>query len=269
MECNYLSFSDNGEQLKELMSDFETRLIDQKILVDKSGSSYQNAVSQIASGIELKQKPTYSFMSQMNGLERRMDSTSINCQIKVLSDSTKYDSSKFIKFQKTIENIINSSGDLRPEIMADGITEVLSAKDFELEFYKLRAFLLFDMLSQSNELDRKASNKPKYESDNAFKIYLNSENKLYVDEIEIKFKSLKSELIAYYKENKSKSVVSIKTDKETMYTEYIAVQNEIISAFNAVRDILSNQKFGKNYNELNEINKKSIEEEFPQNIVSE
>lgn len=269
MECNYLSFSDNGEQLKVLMSDFEAQLINEKFLADETGSSYQKIISQIASGIELNKKPSYSFMNQLNGLERRMDSTSINCQKNVLSDSTKYDSAKFNKFQKTIENIINSAGDLRPEVIASVITEVLSTQDFELDFYKLRAFLLFDMLSQKPELNRTTPNNEQYDLDNAYKIYLNDENKLFVDNIEIKLKSLKTELVKYYKENKSKSVVVIKTDKEALYSEYITVQNKIVSALNIVRDIQSNEKFGKNYDDLNEVDKELIKKEFPQKIVSE
>jgi len=268
MDCNNQSFVDGGKQLKELITDYESNLIKANIISDNSGKSYLKVISQISKGIEPKEKPYYSFGEMLNGIEKNQNSTSNTCLQTVLSDSTKYDFKKFLGFQNSLENAIRNAGDLRIELLATEFSSTLSEKDFELDFYKMRAFLLFDMLRPYNGIN-KALPKTNYDLKNAFKIYLNKENKIFVNNTEIQLKSLKSKLVKYYKDNESESVISIKTDKETMYSDYITVQNEIQSAINLVRDNLSNKKFGKKYADLTDEEQKSIKEKYPKSIIDE
>jgi len=48
----------------------------------------------------------------------------------------------------------------------------------------------------------------------------------------------------------SKGVVSLQNDRSTSYARYIQVQNELVRAFNELRDEFSMNKFGKPYGEL-------------------
>ena len=48
----------------------------------------------------------------------------------------------------------------------------------------------------------------------------------------------------------SKQVISLQNDKGTTYGMYIKVQNELIAAYNELRDALALQKFGKKYDDL-------------------
>lgn len=48
----------------------------------------------------------------------------------------------------------------------------------------------------------------------------------------------------------SKQVVSLQNDNGTSYEMYIKVQNELIAAYNELRNELAQQKFGKSYDEL-------------------
>lgn len=64
----------------------------------------------------------------------------------------------------------------------------------------------------------------------------------------------------------SKGIVSLKNDKGTSYGMYIRVQNELVKAFNELRQDVAMQKFGKPYADLSEAAQKAINEAVPQKI---
>jgi biopolymer transport protein ExbD len=63
-----------------------------------------------------------------------------------------------------------------------------------------------------------------------------------------------------------KHVISVQTDRGTPYDMYFQVQNELVAAYNELRDELSKQKFGREYQYLKDEEKKAIREYYPQNI---
>lgn len=65
-------------------------------------------------------------------------------------------------------------------------------------------------------------------------------------------------------DNPTKAVVSLTNDRGTSYGTYIAVQNEIVSAYNFLRDRLTKEKFGKPWKELEreEIESQGSDEEL-------
>ncbi len=64
----------------------------------------------------------------------------------------------------------------------------------------------------------------------------------------------------------SKQVVSLQNDRGTSYGMYIKVQNELIAAYNEIRDEESKKRFGKLFKELSEEQSKIIKEIYPQRI---
>ncbi len=70
----------------------------------------------------------------------------------------------------------------------------------------------------------------------------------------------------------SKQVISLQNDKGTTYGMYLRVQNELIAAYNELRNELSLQKFGKKYDDLDldnpvELEKAdAIKDIYPQSI---
>jgi biopolymer transport protein ExbD len=60
-----------------------------------------------------------------------------------------------------------------------------------------------------------------------------------------------------------KLIVSLKTGRLTKYSTYISVLDQIKLSFFEVRNEYSNYLFGKNYNELDEFEKKKIKESVP------
>ena len=63
-----------------------------------------------------------------------------------------------------------------------------------------------------------------------------------------------------------KHVISVQNDVGTSYQAYIDVQNELVAAYNELRNELGKAKFGKLYNECNEDEQKAIREYYPQKI---
>ena len=61
-------------------------------------------------------------------------------------------------------------------------------------------------------------------------------------------------------------VISVQNDVGTSYQAYIDVQNELVAAYNELRNELGKAKFGKLYNECNEDEQKAIREYYPQKI---
>ena len=64
----------------------------------------------------------------------------------------------------------------------------------------------------------------------------------------------------------SKGVISLQNDRGTSYEKYLEVQNELVGAFNELREEEAWNKFGKKFSELDEEQQDIIKEVIPQMI---
>jgi len=64
----------------------------------------------------------------------------------------------------------------------------------------------------------------------------------------------------------SQHVISIQNDATTSYKAYIAVQNEVVRAYNELREEGSRKYFNTSYEDLTEDQQKQINDLFPQRI---
>ena len=64
----------------------------------------------------------------------------------------------------------------------------------------------------------------------------------------------------------SEGIISLQNSRQTTYKSYIAVQNELIAAYNELRDELAMQKFGKRMDRLSDEEQKAIQKAIPQRI---
>jgi biopolymer transport protein ExbD len=60
-----------------------------------------------------------------------------------------------------------------------------------------------------------------------------------------------------------KLIVSIKTDRRTIYNSYIQALDQVKEAFFEVRDEYSNSRFGKNFNDLDEAEQNEVKDAVP------
>jgi hypothetical protein len=63
-----------------------------------------------------------------------------------------------------------------------------------------------------------------------------------------------------------KHVISVQTDRGTPYDVYFQVQNELVAAYNELRDDLSKRKFGRLYANLTDEQQAAVRAYYPQKI---
>ena len=61
-------------------------------------------------------------------------------------------------------------------------------------------------------------------------------------------------------------VISLQTDRGTEYQKYLEVQNELVAAYNEIREEFSKKRFGKSYSELTEDQQLAVQDLYPQKI---
>ena len=61
-------------------------------------------------------------------------------------------------------------------------------------------------------------------------------------------------------------IISLQNDRGTQYQRYIEVQNELVAAYNELRDEYSKGRFGMSYAELSEDRQKAVQKIYPQKI---
>lgn len=64
----------------------------------------------------------------------------------------------------------------------------------------------------------------------------------------------------------SKGVISLQNDRGTSYRMYMEVQNEIVAAYNFLREKASQERFGKKFVQLSEDEQEAIKKVYPQQI---
>ena len=69
-------------------------------------------------------------------------------------------------------------------------------------------------------------------------------------------------VVKYTKEH----VISVQNDVDTQYQAYLNVQNELVAAYNELRDECARKYFHKSYNELDEDQQKQVQKVYPQKI---
>jgi len=64
----------------------------------------------------------------------------------------------------------------------------------------------------------------------------------------------------------SNHIISLQNDRGTTYQKYIEVQNELVAAYNEVRDEYSRDRFGCAFSELTEERQAAVQKIYPQKI---
>jgi biopolymer transport protein ExbD len=270
MECSYQAFADNGKEFKTLISDYENLLIKEKILADKSGKSYRQVLQKIANDEEFDKVPSTFFSAELQKIEKPDLEKAQECQKIIVKDSSLYDMSKLKGLEQAIDNA-QYSGDLQPSIIAEDILKVLTEDDFELDFYKLRTFLLFSIIDTDSGISRRLpemeENQVEYDLTNALKITLDDKSEIFVDDKKVTIVQLKKLVRDYELKNKSESIISLKADRGTMYKTYIDVQNAIVGEIRHLRDKLAKEKYNTELDKLTEEQLSEIKKVYPQNLV--
>jgi len=177
------------------------------------------------------------------------------------------------------------------------ISEINSSSMADIAFLLLCFFLVTTSMSTSTGLARQLPppldpNTPVPITDinkrNLFVVKVNSQNQLLVQGEEMSLSGLREKVKEFVKntdnnphfpELKSVNipligdmmitkdhVISLQNDVDTQYQVYIAVQNELVAAYNELRNEISRQKFNKVFSELTEEQQDAVKKAYPMKI---
>ena len=175
--------------------------------------------------------------------------------------------------------------------------EINAGSMADIAFLLLSFFLLTTTMEQNEGMPRRLPPIPDEEQQqdetevnrrNILQVHVNGQDRLLVNNRPMEVQLLKDEVKTFIlnpnndpaKPEKvpkdieglgtmmvSKAVVSLQTDRATSYRMYMAVQNEIMKAYNEIRDDFAVDRFnGKSYGELTEEEQEAVRGVFPLNI---
>lgn len=177
------------------------------------------------------------------------------------------------------------------------ISEINSSSMADIAFLLLIFFLVTTSMSTSTGLSRRlppplppGMKAPDVDVNkrNIFVVKVNSQNQLMVQGEEMSVKDLRARAKEFIKnevndptlpvktmvnipligqiEITKDHVISLQNDVDTQYQAYIEVQNELVAAYNELRNELSKEKFGKLFDELDENQQQAVQDVYPQKI---
>ena len=160
--------------------------------------------------------------------------------------------------------------------------EVNAGSMADIAFLLLIFFLVTTTIETDSGINRKLP--PMEESDedviikqkNIFTVLLNKNDQLLVEDEPLELKDLRNKAIAFLdnggdrscdycrglkdpssSDNPDKAIISLANDRETSYKTYIAVQNELVAAYNDLRNVRAQAQYGKSFTEM-EANYKDV-----------
>ena len=177
------------------------------------------------------------------------------------------------------------------------ISEINSSSMADISFLLLIFFLVTTSMNVSTGLSRRLppplqpDQKPEdidIKKRNIFIVKINSLNQLMVQGQEINVRQLREKAREFIQnaandpnlpekvtvnidligniEITKDHVISLQNDVDTQYQAYIEVQNELVAAYNELRNEFSKERFGNMYADLTEEQQKAVQSVYPQKI---
>lgn len=162
-----------------------------------------------------------------------------------------------------------------------GAPEVSAGSMADIAFLLLIFFLVTTTIETDAGLDRMLppwepplEDPPIIKEKNIFTVNINRNGQLLVEDEIVQIQNLREKAIAFLdnggapsgspdycdyckgarnassSDNPSKAIISLKNDRETQYSTYITVQNELVGAYNELRNREAMRLFGKNFVEM-------------------
>nr|WP_295705824.1 hypothetical protein [uncultured Lacinutrix sp.] len=147
MECYYQSFQDNGIEIKKLIHDYENLLINEGFLKDNSAKSYITFLQNFSN--QNIYTPSKFFCVESQNIKKLNEVNYLECRKLVLEDFKHTNTSKLESIEKAV---INNSN---PQNVVKDMLKVLTKEDFEIEYYKRQAFLVFCLIDTEAGLKKR------------------------------------------------------------------------------------------------------------------
>jgi len=176
-----------------------------------------------------------------------------------------------------------------------GIPEINAGSMADIAFLLLIFFLVATTMDVDSGLmrrlppwiDEKTEKPPEVKKRNVFTVLINANNQLLVQNEWGDIRQLRKKAKEFIENPKddpnmpekkikdipffgkypvSEQVISLQNDRGTKYEMYLKVQNELVAAYNELRNELALKKFGKEYSKLSQAQQEAINMIYPQRI---
>lgn len=162
-------------------------------------------------------------------------------------------------------------------------SKVNAGSTADIAFLLLIFFLVTTTIETDKGINRKLPpktpdiNRQDIKDKNLFVVLINSKGELLVENEPLEIEKLKKETIAFLDNgggtdeetcdyckgkrdlkssvNPQKAVISVQTDRLTKYSDYIAVQNELVAAYNSLRNREALRLYGTSFTEMQKLYK--------------
>jgi len=258
-ECYFSSMPNQGKELKQYHKEYESLLISNGILIDNSGVSYYNLFKKIMRSEITDTKTNFSFIDSINKLSYiDLIHYNQNCTDKIKSLDI-YKKSNTYRFEKAMDSLKDPYNDQIK--MMDGIIRSLNEKDFELDFYKIRALLVMERMHSIPELFEEKVY-PEIQLKTAFKVILNKNNEIVFNGEKVSNDNLDILVENYLRNERTNSLIIIDTYRDVKYGDYVKFIESFEFVFSKLRNELSKVKFHKLFENLTENEKEIIDKEY-------
>lgn len=282
-KCISSSLKQSGVNLEDEINKFEKHLIQNNILHNSSGDSYLKMYKQIGDNEIIYDNLNYSFNDSIKYdhfiLEyKHSKSECINLQKKI-GDTNYYKKSKLFLLNHAFDSL-RLIQEMELNVIMNTIANILSAKDFENNYYKFFALTSISAIANTSlELDYKENRVYEEEIYNSIKIDINCtviDDSIFFNNNKIAINNLapilKNHILHLYYNtneeysstsenipNKSHYVITLNNYRNIAYITFINIQNEVFKAKELIYNELSEIHFNKSYNLLSEDKKHTIE----------
>lgn len=258
-DCYFNSMPNQGKELKIFHNEYESLLISNGILIDNSGESYYILFKKIMRSEISDTKTNFSFIDSINKLSYTdLIHSNQKCSDKIKSLDIYKDSNTY-RFEKTMDSLNDPYND--KIVVIEKIISSLNEKDFELDFYKIRALLIMERMNSISDLfEEKVYSEKQLET--AFKVLLTKKNEIIFQGKKVSNDNLKILVENYLRIAKKNSLIIIDTYRDVKYGDYVKFIKSFEYVFSKLRNELSEQKFNKQFENLTESEKEIIEKEY-------
>ena len=119
----------------------------------------------------------------------------------------------------------------------------------------------------TRELDKKSENTPtNVSNDKILRLHIDNEGHLFCNDKPMELSALKDSAENVIERGGKEHVIQLKTERDASYDAYFHVQNEIVAAYNDIRNQKAEQAYGEPFSELADPQKQSIVKAVPQRI---
>ena len=163
------------------------------------------------------------------------------------------------------------------------LQEINAGSMADIAFLLLIFFLVTTTMESNYGVSRKlppppdpSFKPPPVKEKNILEILINRNDQLMIEDRLASIKEIKDQVIKHitnfgkdpnYSESPEKAVVNITHDRGTSYKAYITVYNEVLRAYNEVRNKAALEKYGKPFDDLTDAQKQEIRKLYPQIIA--